>query len=106
MSDNAEEGIARTQARSAQSDGASGLDRYHKNTIVYLDERILVFLCAIAMVGLLILWATAKSAWLLYGSLVAVILLVLLWGYARIRRIENERLQRARQAENWRSSNE
>jgi uncharacterized membrane protein len=53
------------------------------------------------MIGLLILWATAKSPLLLYGSLVAVILLTLLWGYVRIKHIERRRQQRAQQARDW-----
>ena len=103
MSDNAEDGIARTQAAAAQSQGAAGLGRYHGRTVAYLDERILVLLSAIAMIGLLVLWATSDSPWLLYGSLAAVIVLVFLWGYARIARIERERKARARQAEEWQS---
>lgn len=105
MVDNAEAGIATTQARAAQTEGAEGLGKHHRSTIAYLDERILVSLVAIAMIGLLVLWATAKSPWLLYGSLVAVILLVFLWGYARLKGIERKRLERAQQAKNWTSDN-
>ena len=103
MDENAELGIARTQAKAAQSQDASGLDGYHGKTVAYLDDRILVFLVAIAMVGLLVFWATTTSPWLLYGSLLAVIALTVLWGYARIRRIERLREARARAAQNWES---
>lgn len=105
MSDNAEESIAKVQAANARADGAAGMQKHHGGTIAYLDERILTFLLAICMIGLLVLWATAKSALLLYGSLAAVILLTLLWGYARIRRIERIRHERAQQASTWQSEN-
>ena len=94
-------GIARTQIDAARRQGADGLAGDQGKTIAYLDERIVLFACALGFIGLLVVWATAKSPWLLYGSLVVVILLALLWGYARIRRIERLRAERARQAENW-----
>ncbi len=103
MSDNAEEGIARAQMAAAQSTGAQGkaLGQYQARSIGYLNERILIFLLMLGGIGLMILWATAKSAWLIYGSLAGVILLVVLWGYARIQRIERERAERAREAQQW-----
>ena len=94
-------GIARTQIEAARREGADGLAQGQGRNIAYLDERIVMFVCALGFLGLLVVWATAKSAWLLYGSLVLAILLVLLWGYARIKRIERQRLERARVAENW-----
>ena len=104
MDDNAEDGIARTQATAARLRGASGLGQYHNETVAYLDDRIIVFLVAIAMVGLMTLWATTTSPWLLYGSLVVLIALVFWWGFARIRRIERLREARAQEARDWRSS--
>lgn len=103
MSDNAEEGIARTQAAAAQARGAGGLKRHHDGTVAYLDERIVVFLLTIAVIGLVVLWANASSALILYGSLAGVILLTLLWGRARIRRLEAMRRERSRQAAAWQS---
>jgi hypothetical protein len=103
MSDNAEIGIAKLQAANAQASGAAGLQQHHGGTIAYLDERVLIFILAIAMIGLLVLWATAKSPLLLYGSLIVVILLTLLWGYARIKGIERKRRERAQQASTWKS---
>ena len=50
-------------------------------------------------IGLMVLWATATSALLIYGSFAGLILLFILWGLTRIKRIENERVQRARQAQ-------
>ena len=101
MSDNAEEGIARAQASAAQSQGAAGLGKHHAGTIGYLNERIIVALLAMSILGLMVLWATAKSPLLLYGSFAGVIALILLWGYVRIRRIEATRRERAQQAQAW-----
>jgi hypothetical protein len=103
MSDNAEEGIARIQAAATQADGASGLKKHHDGNIAYLDERIFVLPLAIAVIGLIVLWANATSALLRYGSLTGVILLTVLWGIARIKRLEAMRRERARQAACWRS---
>jgi len=103
---NAEEGIAKTQAKAAQAQGAAGLGKHHRGTIAYLDERILVFFIAVGMISLLVLWATVKSPLLLYGSLVAVILLTLLWGYARIKRVERVSRERTQQASDWNAQQE
>jgi hypothetical protein len=103
MSDNAEEGIARSQAAAAQASGAGGLKKHHAWNVAYLDERIVVFLLAIAVIGLAVLWASTTSALVLYGSLAGVILLTMLWGIARIRRVEALRRERARQVASWRS---
>jgi len=103
MSGNAEESIAKVQAANALAGGAAGLQQHHSGTVTYLNERILILALAIAMIGLLVLWATTKSPLLLYGSLVAVVLLTFLWGYARIKGIERKRLERAQQASNWKS---
>ena len=98
---NAEEGIARIQAAVAQAKGSEGLKEHHKWTIAYLDERILVFILAVAVIGLGIVWATTTSLLLLYGSFGALILLTFLWGIARIKRIEATKRQRAELAESW-----
>ena len=98
---NAEEGIARIQAAAAQAKGADGLKDHHKGTIAYLDERILVSILAIAVIGLGVLWATTSSMLLRYGSFGALILLIFLWGFARIKRIETLKRQRAKLAASW-----
>ena len=95
-----EGGIAQAQEklrklRLAEKDG---LRSYHDWNIAYVDERIYVYLLAMVMLGLILLWATSSSALLLYGSLGLVILLTLLWGIARIKGIERLRQQRARDA--------
>jgi D-alanyl-lipoteichoic acid acyltransferase DltB (MBOAT superfamily) len=103
MSDNAEEGIARIQAAVAESSGAGGLKKHHAGNIAYLDERIVVFFLAIAIIGLAVLWAGTTSALILYGSLAGVILLIILWGIARFKRLEAIRRERLRQAVSWQS---
>ena len=101
MSDNAEAGIARTQAAAAQAKGADGLKEHHKWTVAYLDERILVFVLTIAVMGLAVLWATTTSTLLRYGSFGVLILLIFLWGLVRIKRIEAVKRQREELAESW-----
>jgi hypothetical protein len=103
MSDNAEAGIALTQAKAAQAEGSAGLKKYHDGSVVYLNERILVAVMAISLLGLMILWATVTSDLVRYGSLAGVILLTFLWGLARIKRLEAIKQQRAQQAESWQS---
>lgn len=102
MSDNAEEGIARAHTKAAQETGASGLKEIHGSGIAYLNDRILVFVLAISLIGLAVLWATSESAMVVYGSLAVVIGIALLTGVAWIRRIERTRQQRTQQAQNWR----
>ena len=103
MSDNAEEGIARTQAAAARAGGTAALKENHRRNIVYLDERIVVFILAIAAVGLIVLWATTSSPLLLYGSFAGVLLLTVLWGLVRIKRIEAVKRQRENEAKSWQS---
>ncbi len=96
-----EHGIAQTQIEAARREGADGLAKHQQRNIAYLDERVVLFACCLGMIGVFVLWATASSPWLLYGSFALVILLVVLWGYARMQRIERLRAERAREAENW-----
>jgi len=103
MSDNAEEGIARAQAAAAKAAGAAGLKEHHNSNIAYLDERILIFILAIAAIGLIVLWATTSSPLVLYGSFAGVILLTVLWGLMRIKRIEAIKRQRENDAKSWQS---
>lgn len=98
MADNAEEGIARVQM--AQKDG---LQNYHKRSVLYLDDRILTAILALAFLGLIVVWATATSAYIVYGSLGASILIVILWGVLRIKRIQQIREQRELQVKQMQS---
>lgn len=94
MDDNAEEGILRAQLKNKQ-----GLEKRQSWGIAYVNERILIYLFALALLGLAVVWATATTAWVLYGSFAGVVAITILWGYARIKRIELERLERQRQVE-------
>jgi hypothetical protein len=104
---NAEEGIARIQAAAIKAHGTQGgkLREHQERSVAYLDERILAYVFAIAFIGLIVVWATTTSALILYGSLAAVILLTILWGVARVKRIERTRQERARQTKEWESEN-
>ena len=89
MSDNAEEGIARVQL--AQKDG---LAKHHKSSVNYIDDRILIYLFALAFLGLLVVWVTASSPIVIYGSLVAVALAAVLFVVLKFRRVNKIREQR------------
>ena len=107
MSDNAEEGIARVQLAATGAKGTQGdrLRKHHSRSIVYLNERILSFIFGVALLGLIVVWATAKSQLVIYGSFVGVILLTIIWGYMRVKRIEKTRLEREHEASSWQSEN-
>jgi len=89
MSENAEEAIARVQL--AQKDG---LKQVQKRGIENLDSRASTLLLALALLGLILVWATASSPYIIYGSFAALILIVILGGVIRIKRIEKLREQR------------
>jgi flagellar biogenesis protein FliO len=92
MSGNAEEGIAR-----AQLAGKDGVAEHQKTSASNLYDRLFTSLFALAFVGLMVVWASAKSPWLTYGSLFAAILGVILFGVLRVRRIQRLREERERQ---------
>lgn len=98
MSDNAEEGIARVQM--AQKDG---LRNYHKRSVLHLDDRILTAIFALAFLGLIVVWATATSPYIVYGSLLAGIVIIGLWGFVRIKRIQKIREHRELQVKQMQS---
>jgi Flp pilus assembly protein TadB len=98
MSDNAEEGIARVQL--GQKDG---LQKHQERGARNLDERNLSFLFGLVFLGLLVVWATASSPYIMYGSFAAATLVTLLFGVLRIKRIDRIRAQRALQAEQTQS---
>ncbi len=104
---NAEEGIARTQAAAIKAHGTQGgkLREHQEHSAAYLDERILIYVLAIAFMGLIVVWATTTSALILYGSFAAVILLTILWGVSRVKRINRIRQERVRQTKEWKSEN-
>ena len=102
---NAEEGIARTQTAAIKAQGTQGgkLREHQARSVAYLDERILIYVLAIAFIGLVLVWATTTSTLVLYGSFVGVILLTILWGVARVKRIERIRQEREHQSKEWQS---
>ena len=97
MSD-AEEAIARVQM--AQKDG---LKKSHKRGVANLDDRILTVLFSLAFMGLVIVWATASSPYIIYGSFAAALLATILFGVLRVKRIHQIREQRERQVKEMQS---
>ena len=97
---NAEQGISQAQTEAVRGKlvEKNGLRSAMSINIVYQNERIIVYLLAFCMLGLLVVWATVTSPLLLYGSLALVILLTLLWGLARIAAIERRRAEQVLQA--------
>jgi len=93
---NSEQGIFQAQARAANEQLVSkgGLREWQDRSVIYLDERIYVYLLAIGMFGLFLVWVTWKSSLVLYGSLTLPIVLTCPWGYARIRSIDRARRAR------------
>lgn len=98
---NAEQGIAQSQIEAAGTEQgpADALQKTQKRNIAYLDDRIFLYLGAIAFLGLLVVWATAKSALVLYGSLGLAIVLTILWGVARVNRADRLAAERERQVQ-------
>ena len=92
-----EQGIAQAQIAADQARRARG-EPLHESANSFLGERIFLYFGVIAFIGLMVVWATASSALVLYGSLFLAILLVLAWGCLRIRRINRIKQERARQA--------
>jgi len=100
MSENAEGGIAGIHARTAQNEG---LQKHHKSTIGYLNERVVVYLFMLSFIGLLLVWMTASSPYITYGTTGAVVLFVILFGILRIKSIHQIREQRELQAKQMQS---
>ena len=96
---NAEEGIARVQM--SQKDG---LKKNYERNAANLNDRTFVPIFALAFLGLLVVWATASSPYVIYGSLAAVILLTLLFGVLRIKRIYRIRAERELQMKEMQSN--
>ena len=98
MSDNAEEGIARVQMSQK-----NGLQDYHKRSVLHLDDRILTAIFTLAFLGLIVVWATATSRYIVYGSLLAGVVIIILWGVVRIKRIQRIRELRELQVKQMQS---
>ena len=82
MSDNAEEGIMRAQM--AQKDG---LGSAHKRGADNLGSRASTMFLALAFLVLTVVWATASSPYIIYGSFAVLMLIVVLTGVIRVKRI-------------------
>lgn len=73
---------------------ADGLRKQHDWTVAYLDDRIFVIGFAAALLVVFVVWLSASSPLLLYGSLGLALLVTVLWGVARIARINRIEAQR------------
>ena len=95
-----EQSISQAQiaAAQAQSKQGEGLQKHHKWNVANLDERIFFYIGTLAILGLLVLWLAVPSALVVYGSLGLIILLIIIWGVVRIRRIDRIQKERELQA--------
>jgi len=90
MAGNTEEALARLQAEAAN---AQGVQKHHKSTLVYINERIFTYLFGIAFISFVIAWLTAPS-YITYLFFAVVILIPLIWGQVRLKRIQNIKKKR------------
>lgn len=94
MAGNTEEAIARGQTEAAYT---QGLQKHHKSTIVYLGERTFIYMFALAFIGLVIVWATSSSLYITYVLFSIIILITLIWGLVRLKKIHKIKLKRESQ---------
>ena len=101
-----EQSISQAQiaAAQAQSKQGEGLQKHHKWSVANLDDRIFFYIGTIVILGLLVLWLAVPSALVVYGSLGVIILLTIVWGAVRIRRIDRVRKERERQVKAMQSN--
>ena len=100
MDGNTEEAIARVQAEAAHT---QGLQKYHKSTIVYLGERTFIYMFALAFISLAIVWATTSSSYITYVLFSIFILITLIWGLVRLKKIHKIKLKRESQVKEMQS---
>ena len=91
MAGNTEEAIARVQTEAAYT---QGLRKHHKSTIVSLGERTFIYMFALAFIGLVIVWATTSSSYITNVLLAIVILIPLIWGLVRLKKIHKIKVKR------------
>lgn len=101
MNDNAEGGIASTQAQAVHT---NGLSKHHKSTVGYINDRIWTYASMFFFVVLCAVWLTSSSPAITYGALTLAILVVMFWGVQRIKQIRRTQTQRELQAEQWKST--
>lgn len=100
MAGNTEESIARVQAEAVHT---KGIQKHHKSTIVYLDGRTFIYIFAIAFISLVIIWATTSSSYITYVLLSIVLLIPLIWGLVRLKKIQKIKLKRELQVKEMQS---
>ena len=100
MDGNTEEAIARVQTEAVN---IQGLQKHHKSTIVYLDGRTFIYIFAIAFISLVIIWATTTSSYITYVLLSIVLLIPLIWGLVRLKKIQKIKLKRELQVKEMQS---
>ena len=100
MDGNTEGAIARVQAEAVHT---QGLQNHHKSTIVYLGERTFIYMFALAFIGLVIVWATTSSSYITYVLFAIVILIPLIWGLVRLKKIHKIKLKRELQVKEMQS---
>jgi len=100
MAGNTEEAIARVQTEAVN---IQGLQKHHKSNIVYLDGRTFIYIFAIAFISLVIIWATTSSSYITYVLLSIVLLIPLIWGLVRLKKIQKIKLKRELQVKEMQS---
>ena len=100
MAGNTEEAIARVQAEVVNT---QGLQEHHKSTIVYLGERTFIYMFALAFICLVIVWTTTSSSYITYVLFSIVILIPLIWGLVRLKKIHKIKLKRELQVKEMQS---
>ena len=100
MDGNTEEAIARVQAEVVNT---QGLQEHHKSTIVYLGERTFIYMFALAFICLVIVWTTTSSSYITYVLFSIVILIPLIWGLVRLKKIHKIKLKRELQVKEMQS---
>ena len=100
MAGNTEEAIARVQTEAVHT---QGLQEHHKSTIVYLGERTFIYMFALAILCLVIVWTTTSSSYITYVLFSIVILTPLIWGLVRLKKIHKIKLKRELQVKEMQS---
>ena len=99
MARNTEESVARVHSEAAN---AQGVQKHHKSTLVYKSERIFTYMFGIAFISLVITWLTGPT-YITYLLSAVVILIALIWGLVRLKRIHEIKLKRELQVKEMQS---
>ena len=90
MAGNTEEAVARLQTEAAN---VQGVQKHHRSTLVYISERIFTYMFGIAFISLVIAWLTAP-AYITYLLSAVFILIPMIWGLVRLKRIQKIKKKR------------